>query len=404
MPSWKQVLWTIAAMQVGTGVAIIGVVSFIPLFLTSELGVTDPGEAAFWSGIISGVTPLFVAFATPFWSLQANKHGHKIVLLSITSILALIVFLMYFVRNPTEFLILRVLQGLSGGFAAVGMALVMNLTPRESLPKALGIFQASLVMGIMFGPLAGGVIADLFGYRMPFLVFAVLTVLCLFGAMIFLPHQKPEAKKSRESFWSQFRYAVKNPVVCLMVMLQFLCNFGMTGIGPILPLYIKEMMGGDALAVATIVGVIIFIAGGTSVCASLTVPRLTERFAMTNIIMWATIVTGINFILQYLMPTVTTLGLMRGLVGLSLGLVMPIANTILAAAVPAERRTVVIGFSTSFALLGNVAGPFASGVIAMQCGYAMVFWSTALCFFLATAVIYARRGLIRRDVLANRRG
>ena len=83
---------------------------------------------------------------------------------------------------------------------------------------------------------------------------------------------------------------------------------------------------------------------------------------------------------------------------------MPIANTILAAAVPAERRTVVIGFSTSFALLGNVAGPFASGVIAMQCGYATVFWSTALCFFLAASVIYAWRGLIRRDVMANRRG
>ncbi len=404
MTSWKQILWTIAAMQVGTGVAIIGVVSFIPLFLTSELGVTDPGEAAFWSGIISGVTPLFVAFATPFWSLQANKHGHKAALLSITTILAVIVFLMYFVRNPMELLILRVLQGLSGGFAAVGMALVMNSTPRENLPKALGIFQASLVMGVMFGPLAGGVIADLFGYRMPFLVFAVLTVFCLIGAMVFLPKQKAEATKTRESFWAQLRYSIKNPVVCLMVMLQFLCNFGMTGIGPILPLYIKDMMGGDALAVATIVGVIIFIAGGTSVCASLTVPRLTERFTMTNIIMWATIVTGINFLLQYLMPTVTTLGLMRGLVGLSLGLVMPIANTILAAAVPAERRTVVIGFSTSFALLGNVAGPFASGVIAMQCGYASVFWTTALCFFLAASVIYAWRDLIRRDVLANRRG
>lgn len=404
MTSWKQILWTIAAMQVGTGVAIIGVVSFIPLFLTSELGVTDPGEAAFWSGIISGVTPLFVAFATPFWSLQANKHGHKAALLSITTILAVIVFLMYFVRNPMELLFLRVLQGLSGGFAAVGMALVMNSTPRENLPKALGIFQASLVMGVMFGPLAGGVIADLFGYRMPFLVFAVLTVFCLIGAMVFLPKQKEEATKTRESFWAQLRYSIKNPVVCLMVMLQFLCNFGMTGIGPILPLYIKDMMGGDALAVATIVGVIIFIAGGTSVCASLTVPRLTERFTMTNIIMWATIVTGINFLLQYLMPTVTTLGLMRGLVGLSLGLVMPIANTILAAAVPAERRTVVIGFSTSFALLGNVAGPFASGVIAMQCGYASVFWTTALCFFLAASVIYAWRDLIRRDVLANRRG
>ena len=404
MSSWKQILWTIAVMQVGTGVAIIGVVSFIPLFLATELGVSDPGEAAFWSGIISGVTPFFVAFATPFWSVQANRFGHKAILMILMAILAAVVFFMYFVKTPTELLWLRILQGLSGGFGAVGMALVMNTAPKEKLPWALGIFQASMVMGVMFGPLAGGVIADLFGYRIPFLVFGVMTIFCLIGTLVFLPNQKTEVNRKRESLCSQFWYVLQNPVVLLMVMLQFLCNFGMTGIGPILPLYIREMMGGDAMAVASIVGVIIFIAGGTSVCASITVPRFTERFAMTSIIMWATIVTGVNFILQYLMPTVTLLGLMRGIVGCSLGLVMPIANTILAAAVPAERRTIVLGFAQSFALMGNVAGPFASGVLAMQCGYASVFWSTALCFFLAASVIYARRNLIQRDVLANRRG
>ncbi len=404
MPIWKRILWTIAALQVGSGIAIIGVVSFIPLFLTSELGVSDPGEAAFMAGIISGVTPFFVAFATPFWAVQANRRGHKTVLLILTAILALVVLWMYFVQNPTELLILRIIQGVSGGAGAVGMALVMNATPKEKLPWALGIFQASMVMGVMFGPLAGGVIADLFGYRMPFLIFGIVTILCLIGAFVCLPNQKTEGGRTHDSAWSQMHYILKNPVVFLMVMLQFLCNFGMTGIGPILPLYIKEMMGGDAMAVASIVGVVIFIAGGTSVCASITVPRLTERFSMTNIIMWATIVTGVNFILQYLMPTVTLLGLMRGIVGCSLGLVMPIANTILAAAVPADRRTVVLGFAQSFALMGNVAGPFASGTLAMQCGYASVFWSTAICFFLAASVIHMRRHLIERQMRPARKG
>ena len=48
--NWKKVLFTIAAIQVGTGVTIIGVLSFIPLFLV-EMGVNDPGEAAFWAGL-----------------------------------------------------------------------------------------------------------------------------------------------------------------------------------------------------------------------------------------------------------------------------------------------------------------------------------------------------------------
>ena len=63
MQNWKRIVYTIAAIQIGTGISIIGVVAFIPLFLTSELGVTDPGEAAFWAGLISGVTPFFVAIA-----------------------------------------------------------------------------------------------------------------------------------------------------------------------------------------------------------------------------------------------------------------------------------------------------------------------------------------------------
>lgn len=61
MQNWKRIVYTMAAIQIGTGISIIGVIAFIPLFLTSELGVTDSGEAAFWSGLISGVTPFFVA-------------------------------------------------------------------------------------------------------------------------------------------------------------------------------------------------------------------------------------------------------------------------------------------------------------------------------------------------------
>lgn len=396
MQNWKRIVYTMAAIQIGTGISIIGVVAFIPLFLTSELGVTDPGEAAFWAGLISGVTPFFVAIAAPFWSMQADRRGPRFALSMILFILGVVIALMYFTRSPVELLILRMIQGMSGGFVAVGMSLVMNVTPKKQLTWAMGVFQASMVMGIMFGPLVGGMIADTLGYRMPFVIFCALSFFCLAAVRLMVPKQiGQEPARERESFAKQLSYFMKNPVVRLMVMLQFLCNCGMTGIGPILPLYIKEMMGGgDAMAVATIVGIIIFIAGATSVTSSLNVSRLAKRVSMPRILIIASLVTGVNFILQYLMPEVWTLGFMRGLTGFSLGMIMPLANTILASAVPAEKRTMVVGFSTSFALMGNVAGPMASGAIAMQWGYGMVFWSTAFCFFLAACVIYRERKII----------
>lgn len=395
MQNWKRIVYTMAAIQIGTGISIIGVVAFIPLFLTSELGVTDPGEAAFWAGLISGVTPFFVAIAAPFWSMQADRWGPRFALSMILFILGVVIAWMYFTRSPVELLILRMIQGMSGGFVAVGMSLVMNVTPKKQLTWAMGVFQASMVMGVMFGPLVGGMIADTLGYRMPFVIFCALSFLCLVAVRLMVPKRIGlEQARGREPFMKQLSYFMKNPVVRLMVMLQFLCNCGMTGIGPILPLYIKEMMGGDAMAVATIVGIIIFVAGTTSVTSSLNVSRLVARISMPKILIFASLVTGVNFILQYLMPEVWTLGFMRGLTGFSLGMIMPLANTILAQAVPAEKRTMVVGFSTSFALMGNVAGPMASGAIAMQWGYGMVFWSTAFCFFLAACVIYRERKII----------
>lgn len=395
MQNWKRIVYTMAAIQIGTGISIIGVVAFIPLFLTSELGVTDPGEAAFWAGLISGVTPFFVAIAAPFWSMQADRRGPRFALSMILFILGVVIAWMYFTRSPVELLILRMIQGMSGGFVAVGMSLVMNVTPKKQLTWAMGVFQASMVMGVMFGPLVGGMIADTLGYRMPFVIFCALSFLCLVAVRLMVPRQIGlEQARKKEPFIKQLSYFMKNPVVRLMVMLQFLCNCGMTGIGPILPLYIKEMMGGDAMAVATIVGIIIFVAGATSVTSSLNVSRLAARISMPKILIFASLVTGVNFILQYLMPEVWTLGFMRGLTGFSLGMIMPLANTILAQAVPAEKRTMVVGFSTSFALMGNVAGPMASGAIAMQWGYGMVFWSTAFCFFLAAMVIYRERKVI----------
>lgn len=395
MQNWKRIVYTMAAIQIGTGISIIGVVAFIPLFLTSELGVTDPGEAAFWAGLISGVTPFFVAIAAPFWSMQADRRGPRFALSMILFILGVVIAWMYFTRSPVELLILRMIQGMSGGFVAVGMSLVMNVTPKKQLTWAMGVFQASMVMGVMFGPLVGGMIADTLGYRMPFVIFCALSFLCLVAVRLMVPKRIGlEQARKKEPFMKQLSYFMKNPVVRLMVMLQFLCNCGMTGIGPILPLYIKEMMGGDAMAVATIVGIIIFVAGATSVTSSLNVSRLASRISMPKILIFASLVTGVNFILQYLMPEVWTLGFMRGFTGFSLGMIMPLANTILAQAVPAEKRTMVVGFSTSFALMGNVAGPMASGAIAMQWGYGMVFWSTAFCFFLAACVIYRERKII----------
>ena len=79
--SWKRIIYLICIIQIGGGITIIGVLSFLPLFLI-ELGLHNPGEAAMWAGIVSGVTPCMVALSAPYWSRKANQLGPRKVMMS----------------------------------------------------------------------------------------------------------------------------------------------------------------------------------------------------------------------------------------------------------------------------------------------------------------------------------
>lgn len=378
---WKRILYLIAAVQVGGGITIIGVLSFIPLYLT-ELGIHDPGQAAVWAGLASGITPFMVALSAPYWSLKANRYRPKPIMLLILACLLVFVYAAAFVTAPWQLVILRALQGAVGGYVPIGLALIVALVPEEKVTWAMGIYQAAMVMGLVFGPLLGGGCADLLGYRAPFFLFGTISLLCFLVILCFMPNVSLGAKQTaKESQWSLLAYFFRISKVRLLVIMQFLCNFGITGIGPILPLYIKHFMHISDDVVATIVGVIIFLAGIASALAAMSVDWFRQRFTLVKVLMTSAIGVGACFVLQYIMPNIWGLGFFRAVTGLFMGMIMPISNSLISQSVDADHKSLVFGSVSSVAMMGNVAGPVISGIIAMYFGYGAVFWSTAAVFF-----------------------
>lgn len=383
--SWKRLLYLICAIQIGAGITIVGILSFIPLYLV-ELGLHDPGEAAVWAGLVSGVTPFMVALSAPYWSLQANKRGPRPVMMAILATLATAVALSGFAQTPMQLLVLRTLQGLVGGFVPIGLAIIVFAIPEEKHPWAMGLYQASLVMGLVFGPLLGGLAADVFGYRTPFFMFSALSAICCLGVYKWMPNLS-FPHKEQESQWSLLRYFLGISKVRMLAILMFLCNFGITGIGPILPLYIKHYMPVDESYLATIVGIIIFGAGICSALASLSIAKMTKLMGMHRILLIATVGVSIFFILQYMMPDVWSLGICRSIAGFFMGLITPVANTLISLSVPVERKGIVFGALSGFVMMGNVLGPMISGMVANWFGYGMVFWMTAAIFAVAAVSV-----------------
>ena len=240
---------------------------------------------------------------------------------------------------------------------------------------------------MMLGPLLGGAIADAFGYRMPFFFFAASALCCLIAVQLFMPTIRRAEMKEKHSTLGQLLYFMRIPRVRIMTFTQFLCNFGITGIGPILPLYIKDMAGNDTDMVATLVGFIIFIAAGVSAFMSLNVGRITERVQPFRILIFSTLFVGFTFVMQYMMSGIFGLGFWRAATGIGMGLIQPCTNTVISQSVPKETRSIVFGVLTSIFILGNVAGPVVSGMLARWFGFPSVFWVTAIAFWLAGSLI-----------------
>ncbi|STM66414.1 Multidrug resistance protein MdtG [Escherichia coli] len=129
-----------------TGAAFSLVMPFLPLYV-EQLGVTGHSALNMWSGIVFSITFLFSAIASPFWGGLADRKGRKLMLLRSALGMGIVMVLMGLAQNIWQFLILRALLGLLGGFVPNANALIATQVPRN---KAAGRWvrspQAALVV------------------------------------------------------------------------------------------------------------------------------------------------------------------------------------------------------------------------------------------------------------------
>ena len=130
---WRnQFALTTAAFVGYTGFTLV--MPFLPIYIT-QLGVTDLGTAAVWSGLCLGVTPAITALLSPVWGRIADRFGRKIMVER--SLLSFIVVMsaMALVREPWHILALRAVQGVFAGYGALTLAMAAESAPRDRMGR-----------------------------------------------------------------------------------------------------------------------------------------------------------------------------------------------------------------------------------------------------------------------------
>jgi DHA1 family multidrug resistance protein-like MFS transporter len=164
--NWQQTLRVVWAAQL---LAIMGFAATNPIYpyFIQSLGVEE-AMVARWSGFVISASALSMGTMGPIWGALGDRHGRKIMVMRAMFGGAVIIGLMGFSQNVWQLFILRFIQGALTGTVTAATALVASVTPRQRLGETLGKLQLAIFMGQSFGPMMGGFIADMLGYRATF--------------------------------------------------------------------------------------------------------------------------------------------------------------------------------------------------------------------------------------------
>lgn len=390
MSRWKVVLGILwfGSFLVMAGMTMI--MPFLPLYL-QELGIEDEHEVAVWAGAIFASTFITSFLFQPLWAQLADRHGRKIMLLRSGFGMAVIMILMGLSQSAWQLLALRIVNGMVAGFNPAATALISSIAPKERMGFALGTLQSGGVAGSIIGPLIGGIMADLFGFRPIFFITGSLIILASILVLLFVEERfdrRAAAAKPQMSIFQSFAELSKIRQLPALFTVTFILQFAFLSAMPVIPLFIQHISE-DASRIALYSGLVGSITGLSNIIASPVLGRLADRIDPHKILWVSLIGAALSFIPQATADSIFQLLAARFLLGLCLGGIVPTVNALISRYTPDGMQSRAFGFNTSSFSLGSMIGPAVGGVMSGWVGLSGVFYLSAILMFVNGIWVYA---------------
>ncbi|ERI08410.1 MFS transporter [Aneurinibacillus aneurinilyticus] len=387
MEIWKRNLYILWFAQFMVLAAMNLVIPFLPLFLQHDLGVSDPVAAQHWTGWIFAANFLTAFLVAPLWGKLSDKTGRKAMLLRSGIGMSLVTLCMGFVTSPVQLLALRLLNGLISGFVPAAVALVSTNTPKEKAGYALGLLQSGAVAGTILGPLLGGLLAEWVSFRDIFRV----TGLLLFGAamlvLLFVREvNKPQPKLKAELLPNEetgLRRIIHTSPLPGLFLTGFLIQFAMMSTNPFMSSYVQELWPGGAF-MSLMVGIVISASGISTMLFSPLLGKWGDKIGPQYVLLICLIGTVVFFIPQGLVNSIWPLIVLRFMLGMCIGGLIPSVNNLIRKHAPEGMESQTFAYSTSAMNLGNLLGPIVGGALSGVIGLHGLFFMAATLFLMNT--------------------
>ena len=391
---WKRTLTIMFVAQLMTAVGFSSINPFLPLYV-QELGSSSGLGVEILVALVFSAQAFTMMFASPIWGNLADRYGRKLMVVRAMLGGAVLLLLMAFVRSAEQLVALRAVQGLVTGTITATNALVASDAPRERVGYAMGMLGVGSGLGVALGPLVGGAVADLLGYREAFYVTAVMLFcagLLVLGGVHEEHMRDMDPSHSGPTAVARWKHALTEAGMLVIYLVRFLTQLGQMMIVPILPLFLATLLL-DTSRLNTVTGVVTGVSAAATILSAIYLGRLGDRIGHRTVLVSCTLIAAALYWPMSGVLDSTQLLVLYALVGAALGGVVPSIPALVARySRPGEEGT-VYGLENSIRSGARFLAPLIGVWIALQFGLPMTFVATALCFGLAG--ILAVAGLAR---------
>jgi len=264
----------------------------------------------------------------------------------------------------------RILDGLTGGNLSVAQAYISDVTDEKSRSKGLGMIGAAFGLGLIIGPVTGGLLSQ-WGYAVPAFAAAAISFINLILIYAWLPESLTEEKRSQMTekrpavTFNALLVAFQRPFTGSLLITRFFFGLAFAIFQTIFSLYALakfNLTARDTGFVLTYVGVLSVIVQG------FLVGRLTSRFREDVLITASVVLMGISLLGWALAPSVLWLYIIMTPTALSGGLLNTLLSSTLTKAVAPQEVGGILGLSTAVESSTRIIAPLLGGVLLQQIG------------------------------------
>lgn len=349
--------------------------------------VTHFGASGASMGLMMSLYSFMQFLFAPLWGRMSDRIGRKPVLLIGVAGYAVSFFLQGISQNLVEFIIWRTFAGaISAAALPTAMAYVADTTTPENRSRGVGLMGAAMGLGMIFGPLLGGMLTHVMlplppamgqllqvttdpttgqtiNLSIPFFVSSLLALIDVFFILFLLPESLPAHKRTAapaivKSRGSNIMEGLQSPEGFLYV-LAFLIAFALANMEAVLALFGKQRFNMGPAQVGLLMGGMGIL---SVIQQGVVIGPLTRKIGEVRIIQGGLAVAIAGFLGLAWSPTlevmvVSTLIFTSGNV-----LLQPSVTALISKRVRAAGQGQVMGLNNSFQSLGRGLGPLWAGV------------------------------------------